>query len=92
MPTARRPRGATGRGGRPKAGLAGFSVSHLRIPTLPQPWEGARALNPRISAIEIPDAGHYIHDDQPALFAQAIAGFLRPAGTTGPAGPAGEAA
>ena len=37
-----RDEGATGRGGRPKAGLAGFSVSHLRIPTLPQPWE-ARA-------------------------------------------------
>jgi phosphoribosylformylglycinamidine synthase len=30
---------ATGRGGRPKAGLCGFSVSHLRIPEAPQPWE-----------------------------------------------------
>lgn len=30
---------ATGRGARPKAGLTGFSVSHLRIPELPQPWE-----------------------------------------------------
>jgi phosphoribosylformylglycinamidine synthase len=30
---------ATGIGGKPKAGLAGFSVSHLRIPGLPQPWE-----------------------------------------------------
>ncbi|HWS77622.1 MAG TPA: phosphoribosylformylglycinamidine synthase [Thermomonas sp.] len=49
-----RDEGATGRGGRPKAGLAGFSVSHLRIPTLPQPWEQARALNPRMaSAFEI---------------------------------------
>ncbi len=49
-----RDEGATGRGGRPKAGLCGFSVSHLRIPTLPQPWEGARALNPRMaSAFEI---------------------------------------
>ena len=46
--------GATGRGGKPKAGLAGFSVSHLRIPTLPQPWEGERALNPRMApALEI---------------------------------------
>ncbi|MBP7159484.1 MAG: phosphoribosylformylglycinamidine synthase, partial [Thermomonas sp.] len=36
------------------AGLCGFSVSHLRIPTLPQPWEGERALNPRMaSAFEI---------------------------------------
>jgi phosphoribosylformylglycinamidine synthase len=49
-----RDEGATGRGGKPKAGLTGFSVSHLRIPTLPQPWEGARILNPRMaSALEI---------------------------------------
>ena len=49
-----RDEGATGRGGRPKAGLAGFSVSHLRIPGLVQPWEGMRALNPRMaSAFEI---------------------------------------
>ena len=49
-----RDEGATGRGGKPKAGLTGFSVSHLRIPTLPQPWEQTRALNPRMaSALEI---------------------------------------
>ena len=49
-----RDEGATGRGGRPKAGLCGFSVSHLRIPTLPQPWEAERALNPRMApALEI---------------------------------------
>ncbi|MCA1713858.1 MAG: phosphoribosylformylglycinamidine synthase, partial [Gammaproteobacteria bacterium] len=49
-----RDEGATGRGGKPKAGLAGFSVSHLRIPTLPQPWEAARGLNPRMApALEI---------------------------------------
>jgi len=29
---------ATGRGARPKAGLTGFSVSHLDIPGLDQPW------------------------------------------------------
>ena len=49
-----RDEGATGRGGRPKAGLVGFSVSHLRIPSLPQPWETPRALNPRMApALEI---------------------------------------
>ncbi len=49
-----RDEGATGRGGKPKAGLVGFSVSHLRIPTLPQPWENPRVLNPRMaSAFEI---------------------------------------
>ncbi|MDX1482208.1 MAG: phosphoribosylformylglycinamidine synthase [Woeseiaceae bacterium] len=34
-----RDEGATGLGARPKAGLTGFSVSHLRIPGLPRPWE-----------------------------------------------------
>ncbi|KRG79462.1 phosphoribosylformylglycinamidine synthase [Stenotrophomonas ginsengisoli] len=49
-----RDEGATGRGGKPKAGLTGFSVSHLRIPTLPRPWEAPRALNPRMApALEI---------------------------------------
>lgn len=34
-----RDEGATGRGAKPKAGLAGFSVSNLRIPGGVQPWE-----------------------------------------------------
>ena len=34
-----RDEGAAGRGGRPKAGLCGFSVSNLRLPNSPQPWE-----------------------------------------------------
>ncbi len=49
-----RDEGATGRGGKPKAGLTGFSVSHLRIPGAPQPWEQSRSLNPRMApAFEI---------------------------------------
>lgn len=32
---------ATGRGARPKAGLCGFSVSNLRFPDAPRPWEEA---------------------------------------------------
>ncbi len=49
-----RDEGATGRGGRPKAGLCGFTVSHLRIPGLTQPWETERSLNPRMApALEI---------------------------------------
>ncbi|PJK08903.1 phosphoribosylformylglycinamidine synthase [Lysobacteraceae bacterium NML120232] len=53
-----RDEGATGRGGKPKAGLAGFSVSHLRIPGLARPWEAPRALNPRMaSAFEIMQEG-----------------------------------
>jgi phosphoribosylformylglycinamidine synthase len=34
-----RDEGATGRGAKPKAGLSGFSVSNLRLPGAPQPWE-----------------------------------------------------
>ncbi len=34
-----RDEGAVGRGSRPKAGLVGFTVSHLSIPELEQPWE-----------------------------------------------------
>jgi phosphoribosylformylglycinamidine synthase len=34
-----RDEGATGLGARPKAGLTGYTVSHLRIPGFPQPWE-----------------------------------------------------
>ncbi len=34
-----RDEGATGRGSKPKAGLTGFTVSHLRFPDAPQPWE-----------------------------------------------------
>ena len=53
-----RDEGATGRGGKPKAGLTGFSVSHLRIPGLEQPWEAPRALNPRMApALEIMTEG-----------------------------------
>jgi phosphoribosylformylglycinamidine synthase len=49
-----RDEGATGRGGKPKAGLCGFSVSHLRIPGLPRAWEQERPLPPRFaSAYEI---------------------------------------
>ena len=43
----------------------------------PSMVERMRALNPRIAALEIPDAGHYIHDDQPVLFERAVAGFLK---------------
>jgi phosphoribosylformylglycinamidine synthase len=34
-----RDEGATGRGSKPKAGLTGFSVGHLRLPGLAEPWE-----------------------------------------------------
>ena len=34
--------------------------------------------NPRIRSAVVPDAGHYIHDDQPALFHQLARDFLLP--------------
>ena len=34
-----RDEGATGLGAKPKAGLSGYTVSHLRIPGYSQPWE-----------------------------------------------------
>ncbi|MGH8251556.1 MAG: phosphoribosylformylglycinamidine synthase [Steroidobacteraceae bacterium] len=49
-----RDEGATGRGGKPKAGLVGFSVSNLRIPGFAQPWEADHGRSPRIaSALDI---------------------------------------
>ena len=49
-----RDEGATGRGAKPKAGLAGFSVSNLRIPGFVQPWEHDAGKPDRIaSALEI---------------------------------------
>ena len=49
-----RDEGATGRGAKPKAGLTGFTVSHLRIPGAQAPWEQSRPLPPRMaSAFEI---------------------------------------
>ena len=49
-----RDEGATGRGAKPKAGLAGFAVSNLRLPDLPQPWEQDYGKPQRIrSALEI---------------------------------------
>ncbi|MDT8998851.1 phosphoribosylformylglycinamidine synthase [Paucibacter sp. APW11] len=41
-----RDEGATGRGAKPKAGLAGFSVSNLRLPGLAEPWERANVGKP----------------------------------------------
>ncbi len=49
-----RDEGATGVGSKPKAGLAGFSVSNLRIPGFEQPWESSVGKPERIaSALQI---------------------------------------
>ncbi len=49
-----RDEGATGRGSRTKAGLTGFTVSHLNIPGYQQPWEQSIGKPERIaSALDI---------------------------------------
>ena len=50
-----RDEGATGRGAKPKAGIAGFSVSNLRIPGALQPWENSDYGKPEriVSALSI---------------------------------------
>ena len=45
-----RDEGATGVGGKPKAGLVGFTVSHLRIPALTQAWENDYGKPDRIAS------------------------------------------
>jgi phosphoribosylformylglycinamidine synthase len=41
---------ATGRGSRTRAGLTGFSVSHLHIPDYPRPWEESHGKPDRIAS------------------------------------------
>jgi phosphoribosylformylglycinamidine synthase len=50
-----RDEGATGRGAKPKAGLVGYSVSHLRIPGHEQQWEANPPGKPGriVSALDI---------------------------------------
>ncbi|WP_136247449.1 phosphoribosylformylglycinamidine synthase [Halomonas borealis] len=50
-----RDEGATGIGGKPKAGLSGFTVSNLRIPEFVQPWEAFDYGKPEriVSALQI---------------------------------------
>jgi phosphoribosylformylglycinamidine synthase len=49
-----RDEGATGRGGKPKAGLTGFCVSNLRLPGAVRPWEVDHGKPERIvSALDI---------------------------------------
>ena len=45
-----RDEGATGRGSKPKAGLSGYSVSNLRLPNNPRPWENNEAKPARIAS------------------------------------------
>ena len=49
-----RDEGAVGRGSKPKAGLTGYTTSHLNIPGYPQPWELATGKPERmVTALDI---------------------------------------
>ncbi|UCD70356.1 MAG: phosphoribosylformylglycinamidine synthase [Betaproteobacteria bacterium] len=86
-----RDEGATGRGAKPKAGLTGFSVSHLRIPDFVQPWEADDIGKPKriASALSImlegPIGGASFNNEfgRPSLFGyfrtyeQTVAGLVR---------------
>ena len=48
-----RDEGATGSGAQPKAGISGFIVGDLRIPSLPQPWERERSMPNHASPLDI---------------------------------------
>ena len=65
-----RDEGATGTGSKPKAGLAGFSVSNLNIPGFEQPWE-------KYASHPNPD-GATSHSTKPA--SGQVAGYLPLAG------------
>jgi len=86
-----RDEGATGRGAKPKAGLAGFTVSNLEIPGFLQPWEASGYGRPRriASALQImldgPIGGAAFNNEfgRPNLcgyfrtYEQAVAGEMR---------------
>ncbi|MBB5206292.1 phosphoribosylformylglycinamidine synthase [Inhella inkyongensis] len=85
-----RDEGATGRGARPKAGLTGFTVSHLRLPNLTEAWETpeskpAHIASPLQIMIEGPIGGAAFNNEfgRPNLlgyfraYEQAVAGVQR---------------
>jgi phosphoribosylformylglycinamidine synthase len=88
-----RDEGATGRGAKPKAGLVGFSVSHLMIPDFIQPWERSIGRPARIaSALDIMLEGPIGAASFNNEFGRPnIAGYFRTLETTLPGEAAGRA-
>lgn len=54
--------------------VRGGNSDYLR----PEMVDDMQRLNPRIRSTVVPDAGHYIHDDQPELFHQLVRDFFVP--------------
>jgi phosphoribosylformylglycinamidine synthase len=65
-----RDEGATGRGAKPKAGLTGFSVSHLHLPDLPRSWESD--VDVRVPHSERPPGRLRARIGKPARIASAL--------------------
>jgi 2-(acetamidomethylene)succinate hydrolase len=68
-----------------RADLEGV-LKKISIPTLlirgkdsrlvsPQAWAKTKALRPDFAAVEIDEADHYVHEEQPAAVARAVLGF-----------------
>ncbi len=66
-----RDEGATGIGAKPKAGLTGFTISHLRIPGMRQPWE-----SPDVSAGSSGGASDEVWIGKPERIASALSIML----------------
>jgi phosphoribosylformylglycinamidine synthase len=86
-----RDEGATGRGAKPKAGLVGFSVSHLRIPGFLQPWEHTLGTPARLATalqimLEGPIGAAAFNNE---FGRPAICGYFRTLETTLPGDPPG---
>ena len=74
-----RDEGATGRGGKPKVGIVGYSVSHLRLPDCRRPWEGdeckpARIASPLRIMLEAPIGAAAFNNE---FGRPAVAGYFR---------------
>ncbi|KZT65333.1 phosphoribosylformylglycinamidin [Daedalea quercina L-15889] len=87
-----RDEGAVGRGSKPKAGLAGFTVSNLLIPGYEQPWETDFGRPPHIaSALDIMIEGPLGASAFNNEFGRpALAGYFRTFAERVPAGKEGE--
>jgi phosphoribosylformylglycinamidine synthase len=75
-----RDEGATGRGAKPKAGITGFTVSHLEVPDWAQPWEAgvprrpARIASPLAIMLEAPIGAAQFNNE---FGRPAISGYFR---------------
>ena len=56
--------------------FAAFLVGEFGLRLISEHWLRIRALFPAATHRELAGAGHWLHADAPAAFAEAVAGFL----------------